>query len=764
MKMSESKRTIKPLAAAIKAVLMVSPGFVAAGAYAQSAADPKSSDALEEIAVYGKAIHYRPDDQTTGTGLQMQVVDAPVSIAVVTDAMLKEADARTIYEIADLVPGLSQSGEGFGLAVLRLRGQNVAQPRIDGINYSTSQFVDSYALDRIEVVRGPATVLYGVTGAFGGEINQVLKKPKADFSAELGFSDAQFTGRRWQADVTGAIPGTDDKLKVRVVGAYTTYGTFQDLSVPAHNIDKLLSGTVSYDFTDKTSASISSYRGERSFDPTDGCPLAYDAATNKMYFPYSINPKNYYCGDPKQNRVSNTDEFTSATFKHSFDREGWYTSANVAYAKSATPLKYVYGYGPMGLYTPPQETDLYSYNRRVDRRTMTANVSLGGKFDILERTHEFFAAIEYQKEDDVTKNYVSSGLGAMNVFRDGGKGILADGTPIPFIPDTPLSNSRPTDAKELRGSFQLLLHPFDRWDFLLGVLAQNTKQSQQTIWFTPANANTDSRISETDVVKRFGVTHDLLHGKGDYLSAAKTYFSYAEGFQPNIGVFDADGVSLTDPQRMKSYELGLKTQWFNSRIDMDLAVYHATRTKIPVNNPVVNGTGTFSTTTLSGKNNYDGVEFQLVGEILPGWNESLNYTFTRNRQQTLVIPEALAVADVPKHAIGLLSSYEFLVGPLKGAIIGATVTRKIDSPLLDNANDFANYNLDPHDQVLVSGTVVNFRVSYRGFSGPLHGLELYGVVNNAFDEKFPYSINGTSLYTITYMPPRSSGGGFNFKF
>ncbi len=84
--------------------------------------------------------------------------------------------------------------------------------------------------------------------------------------------------------------------------------------------------------------------------------------------------------------------------------------------------------------------------------------------------------------------------------------------------------------------------------------------------------------------------------------------------------------------------------------------------------------------------------------------------------------------------------------------------------MLDNANDFANYNLDPHDQVMASGTVVNFRVSYRGFTGPLHGLELYGVVNNAFDEKFPYSINGTSLYTITYMPPRSSGGGFNFKF
>ncbi len=300
----------------------------------------------------------------------------------------------------------------------------------------------------------------------------------------------------------------------------------------------------------------------------------------------------------------------------------------------------------MVLALPPEETDLYSYNRRVDHRTLTANVSLGGKFDILERTQEFFAAIEYQKEDDLISNYVSSGLGLMNVFRDGGKGVLADGSPIPLIPDTPISNVRPAETKELRGSFQLLLHPLDRWDLLLGLLVQNTKQSQQTIWYTPANPNTDSRISETDVVKRFGVTYDLLGQKGEYLTAAKTYFSYAEGFQPNVGVFNAEGVSLVEPQRMKSYELGLKSQWFDARIDADLAIYHATRTSVPVTNPVVNGSGTFSTTVLSGKNTYDGVEFQLVGEILPGWNESLNYTYTRNRQHTLVIPEELAVADV----------------------------------------------------------------------------------------------------------------------
>ena len=71
--------------------------------------------------------------------------------------------------------------------------------------------------------------------------------------------------------------------------------------------------------------------------------------------------------------------------------------------------------------------------------------------------------------------------------------------------------------------------------------------------------------------------------------------------------------------------------------------------------------------------------------VLPGWNVSLNYTFTHNRQQTLLFPQPLEVANVPKHDVGLLNSYEFLKGPLKGLVLGATVVRKIDVPLVDAA-------------------------------------------------------------------------------
>lgn len=753
------------LAAAIKAVLMSAPGLALTSVYAQNAQQPPSqnNDQLQEISVYGQAIHYRPDDQSTATGLNMQIVDAPVSISVITDEMLKADNARSVYDVADLIPGLNQSGEGFGQVDLRLRGQAVTEPRINGINFGTVQFVDSFAQERLEIVRGPATVLYGVTGAFGGEINQVLKKPKGGFHAEVGFKGGDFDSRRWQADVMGAIPGTDDRLKVRVVGAYTNYGLFQNLVVPPNNTNKLLTTAIEFDVTPDTVASLYTYKEDRHFDATDGCPLAVNQATKTLFFPFSIPVDQYYCGNPQQNHATNVDEFEMASLTHKF-ANSWSANVNVAYGKSNQSLDYVFGFGPAGGFAlPAQDIYLYSYLRRVDDTTMTANASIGGKFDLFERTQEFFAAVEYQKEDRVNKTYQSSSLGILNIFQDGGKGILANGRPIPIFGVNPNYSTKSSDSRELRGSVQMLFNVTNRWDVLAGVLVQHTGLTDSDV-FTNGNPGTYASSPETDVVKRLGVTYGLVADKGAVLSAAKAYISYAEGFEPNVGVFGASGEPLTAPQKMKSYEVGLKTQWNNSNVDADVAIYRATRNNIPAGIFTQVGTGGTFASVLGGANTYEGVEFELLGEVLPGWNASLNYTFTHNLQQSLLFPQRLAVANVPKHDIGLLNSYEFLGGPLKGLIVGATVVRKIDAALVDNAQTIFREGFNPANQVFISTTVVNFRVAHKGFAGHLQGLEVYGNVGNAFNAKYAYSLNGEPGFTNTVMPPRAISAGVNYKF
>src|SRR3984957_9037314 len=256
------KRAKTSVAIAVKTALL---GLPAAYIAVAGAAEPQPQ--LEEVLVYGKAETYRPEDQTTATGLELALIDPPQSVSIISDEMLKRFDAHSIYDAAAMAAGVSQGGESYGNENILVRGQYPAD-RINGILVPSQkgvQFLDSFALDRVEIVRGPATVLYGVTGAFGGELNQVLKQPKSEFSADVGYRDGNFTGRRWEADVTGAVPGTDDRLKVRVLGAYTDYSIFQDIVIPPHNINKMIAGAVSFDFTPATVVSLNGYKEDRHY-------------------------------------------------------------------------------------------------------------------------------------------------------------------------------------------------------------------------------------------------------------------------------------------------------------------------------------------------------------------------------------------------------------------------------------------------------------------------------------------------------------------
>ncbi len=164
------------IAAAVKAILLAVPGVAAAQA------QPATSAQLEEVQVYGKAEQYRPEDQTSATGLKLPLIETPQSISVISDEMLKLFNVRSAYDAADIIPGVSAGGQAFGAERLFIRGQLLTEPRVNGVNVPTGQYLDSYAVERLEVVRGPATVLYGVTGSFGGEVNQILSGRRRTFT------------------------------------------------------------------------------------------------------------------------------------------------------------------------------------------------------------------------------------------------------------------------------------------------------------------------------------------------------------------------------------------------------------------------------------------------------------------------------------------------------------------------------------------------------------------------------------------------------
>ncbi|MDZ7669335.1 MAG: TonB-dependent receptor plug domain-containing protein [Gammaproteobacteria bacterium] len=186
--------------------LMASTALVSAGAHSvhAQAAEPVQADRsgpIEEMVVRGVARKYRPDEQTSATGLRMSLVETPQAVSVVTPEMMKTINADSAYEATDLVPGVQRSGYGFGLSQIVMRGVFNLTRRINSIRLDNpiSQ-LRGYAAERTEVVRGPATAIYGVTGSFGGEINSILKQASPDtrmqFGSEVGSYDAHKRLRR----------------------------------------------------------------------------------------------------------------------------------------------------------------------------------------------------------------------------------------------------------------------------------------------------------------------------------------------------------------------------------------------------------------------------------------------------------------------------------------------------------------------------------------------------------------------------------------
>lgn len=731
------------------------PGL-AVGQDTQSAAGQE----VEEVVVYGQAKRYRPEDQTSATGLRLSLIDTPQSISVISREMLDISGARSAYEAVDMVPGVHKSGQGFATETVRIRGQENGSPRINGIDAYSSTFLDGYALERLEIVRGPATALYGVTGSFGGEINQILKSAGSTVSGNAGFEAGDFDRMRFEADIGGPVGGTDGRLKVRVAGAYADSGLFQDTVVETNNIDQLYYGTATYDFTSSTSGSVFMYRQDRDLDPADGCTLLQDE-NNNLSIPRSIPFDRFYCGDPRQAHSTLTNDFLMGTLSHTFAND-WRFEGKFAASDTERFLDYVYAFGPAGAFALGEdEVYLLTYTERVEDDTVTSSLSLGGDFEFMERTHQFLMALEHQSGEFISTNYLSTGLGYLNMLEDGGKGITTDGSQIPVIPPDVLAGVAVSDIMELRASAQLLLHPTDRLQVLAGMLVQRTELD--VVNRLEASPDTSDNLEQTDWVGRLGLTYELVSG-GEFLSAAKAYYSYSEGFEPNVGVFDIDGNPLTDPQDMTSHEIGVKAEWLNSNVGTSLAYYDAELTNVPSTAfGEIGESGTFSS-VLDGKRTYRGLEFEMVGEILPGWNAIFAYAFTDTEIFSPLLAERLAIANVPRHQASIYTSYEFLTGALDGLTIGVSMVHRNDSPMVDNAFTIFDMGYDPNEQVLDSTTRFDFRASYQVSGGRLEGLELYGRVLNAFDEKEYFSISGHPGFTNTIGPPRQITFGMRYDF
>lgn len=146
------------------------------------------------------------------------------------------------------------------------------------------------------------------------------------------------------------------------------------------------------------------------------------------------------------------------------------------------------------------------------------------------------------------------------------------------------------------------------------------------------------------------------------------YTSYSRSFNPNVDNFSIDGSSLP-PERGEGYEIGIKTELLEGQILASLAYFNITKTNVATEDPSFPGLG-FSVAT--GEQRSRGFEFDVSGQISPGWNIIASYAYTdaevTDDTDRSIVDNTLT--GVPRNSASLWTTYELQSGSLQGLGFG----------------------------------------------------------------------------------------------
>ncbi len=180
----------------------------------------------------GPVKDYSAKNTATGTKTDTPLKEIPQSISVVGAEQIRDQGAHNIQEALRYVPGVVADAYGVdGRADGHFIRGTSSTDYLDGLKRTYSYYtytyrVDPYFLERIEVLKGPASVLYG-QAPVGGIINQVSKRPQTEQGGEITVEYGTFDFKQVKFDMTGPV-SSDGRWSYRLTGTARDAGTQVD--------------------------------------------------------------------------------------------------------------------------------------------------------------------------------------------------------------------------------------------------------------------------------------------------------------------------------------------------------------------------------------------------------------------------------------------------------------------------------------------------------------------------------------------------------
>ena len=605
----------------------------------------------------GPAAGYVARRSATATKTDSSLLETPQSISVVTREQMDGQNVQSVPQALRYTPGVVSEQRGVNtdsLEYIYARGFQIDE-YWNGLRLPNNGFnitsMDPYMFERVELLRGPASVLYGQTSP-GGLLSLVSKRPTATPLHEIMVQTGSH-GRKQAAFDFGGPLDEAGKFAYRLTA--DTFDTGTQTDFVREQRTAIAAALTWRPDSDTHLTAFFNYQK----DPQAGVYNFVPAAGTVLPGKVTV-PRNFFVGDPDFNSYKKEQESIGYEFEHKLN-ETWTFRQNLRVLRNSLHIRMLdasYGLDPDGLSI---EREAYRHDGSVN--TVAADNQLQATFDTGAVRHTAIVGLDYQRVHYDHK-YIGQGdalAPSISIAHP------VYGQPI-GEPDFMYGSSTDDVSRQL-GVYAQDQIRWQRWAFLLG--GRQDQVSSSSLAYTSGKTSSQDNHAFT---WRTGAVYLFDNGVSPYVS-------YATSFQPAIGT-DASG-NIFKPTEGKQYEAGLKYQPPGSDSSVTAAVFDLTQTNVLTNDPNKLG---FKIQT--GEVHSQGLEIEARTNLTANLQGIASYTYTdlkNTRSNTNNLDKV--PAGIPRSMAGVWLNYDFTAAPLAGLQLGGGL-RYSGSSYGDSVNSF----------------------------------------------------------------------------
>ncbi len=593
----------------------------------------------------GPVAGYVAKRSATGTKTDTPIIETPQSITVVGAREIETLKAQSLQEALGYVSGvnraegLDRTSDTFFLRGFRTGNSSVFR---DGTHYIVNYYngrQEPYGLERIELLKGAASVLYG-SAAPGGIVNTVSKRPTTEPLREINLEVGGFNRKQVSGDFGGALDKEGD-WSYRLTLLKRDSNTFVD-HVPDNRT--YIAPALKWQPNAATSLTLLTEYQKDLTTYVDGLPAEGTVLPN-------VNgriPRNRFTGEPGYDKF-NLDRYSIGyLFEHEFNDQ-WKLRNSVRYFHAQNEFDYTWGWG---LSSDQRSTADRGAQDRWDRSSaVVTDTTLQYQVKQGAIQHTALVGLDYSTPRHESERYNRT---AANLDYDEPVYGGAMGSPVET------SIAWKSNMKRLGIYAQDQMKIADQWVVLLG-------GRYDSVWYNESNFFTGEKTADNEKSNAFTGRAGLVYLADNGLAP---FLSYSESFEPTDGS-DRLG-NRFKPTTGQQYEAGVRYQPKGSDTMMSVATYQLTQNNTTVTDPVDT-----SYSIQYGRVRSRGFEVEVRTRMSRNTSLIAAYAYTdaHTLQASPLQPEQVGQRShgTPYNQLSLWSDYNFGAFGLPGLKVGAGV-------------------------------------------------------------------------------------------